>query len=300
MPFLHARACLLLVHARLGPQGLQAQLLRCAQDVEAGAAVPVPAHRVYTTWQKEVVDAESAITGRLDELRAFKRHVLSLCSAPRADGPSAASPLDGQLGLCNEIESLLSKCGELRARALAALPDAYAASINSFRIHSEAPAGEVPLRGQIDASREARFQGLWDSAGGVAKRCTSREDPELVEVKDFKTLRLRTWLGDVVLNVYFQRLLLRAAGRPVRVASSFFYTALEHPEQYEASTWLRPTSTPFGELFVDGCPCVESILVPINKDRVHWSLVRINFALKRLEYFDSLGYDGDGVLECIR
>ena len=269
--------------------------------VEAGAAVPVPAHCVYTTWQKEVVDAESAITGRLDEVRALKRHVLSLCSAPRADGASAASPLDGQLELCNEIESLLSKCGELRARALAALPDAYAASINSFRIHSEAPAGAVPLRGQIDASREARFQGLWDSAGGGAERCTSREDPELVQVSDFKTLRSRTWLGDVVLNVYFRRLLLRAAGRPVRVASSFFYTALEHPERYKVREWLRPTSTPFGrQLFVDGRPCVESILVPINKDRVHWSLVRINFALKRIEYFDSLGDDGDGVLECIR
>ncbi|KAI8852196.1 hypothetical protein BC829DRAFT_440920 [Chytridium lagenaria] len=94
------------------------------------------------------------------------------------------------------------------------------------------------------------------------------------------------WLNDEAINGYFS--LLSRKHPDVKFMSTFFYTSLMGSARrkvynYEAvSKWTRKL-TPMG---IFG---YSRVIIPINQNNSHWSMIHIDMIAHTIEYYDSLG-----------
>eukprot|EP00755_Sulcionema_specki_P011194 Sspe_Gene.48462::Locus_25259_Transcript_1_2_Confidence_0.667_Length_909::g.48462::m.48462/K08592/SENP1; sentrin-specific protease 1 len=98
---------------------------------------------------------------------------------------------------------------------------------------------------------------------------------------DLETLQGRAWLNDNIINSYLAML-------PVPAISSFFFTALQRTPPEGMSRWTK-------KIDVMAQPLV---FLPIHH-KEHWTLVTIEPPTRTLTYYDSMGGDGEGVLDLL-
>jgi hypothetical protein len=118
---------------------------------------------------------------------------------------------------------------------------------------------------------------------------------------DLRLLDPGQWLNDTIINYY--GLLLRkvgeishAAGRAGASAwtfSSFFYTRLiQNKVKYDFPGIERWTKTV--DIFL-----YQRLLIPINRENVHWALALIDMRTRTISYYDSLRGSGADVIKTL-
>ena len=110
------------------------------------------------------------------------------------------------------------------------------------------------------------------------------------------TLRPQKQLNDEVINSFFK--LLQQKETQSTYMNTYFYTKLTdhgHTNKYcyiNVRNWSKnyPNKNLFNSTY---------LYIPIHVDDIHWSLVHVDFPNKKVSYLDSLGYNGDDVLNNI-
>ncbi|OWZ32842.1 sentrin/sumo-specific protease [Cryptococcus neoformans AD2-60a] len=117
-----------------------------------------------------------------------------------------------------------------------------------------------------------------------------------VEAGSLRRLKPSTWLDDEVMNAYCDLMCSRfkdgKAGRKVHFLNSFFYGKLVD-QGYAAGRLKRWTKKI--DIF-----SLDVLIFPINQGNMHWTACAINFAKKRIEYYDSMGDYGNARKQVFR
>ncbi|AAW46437.2 conserved hypothetical protein [Cryptococcus deneoformans JEC21] len=117
-----------------------------------------------------------------------------------------------------------------------------------------------------------------------------------VEAGSLRRLKPSTWLDDEVMNAYCDLMCSRfkdgKAGRKVHSLNSFFYGKLVD-QGYAAGRLKRWTKKI--DIF-----SLDVLIFPINQGNMHWTACAINFAKKRIEYYDSMGDYGNARKQVFR
>jgi len=122
--------------------------------------------------------------------------------------------------------------------------------------------------------------------------------------RNIQTLKPETWLNDEVINTFLalaikqhNRTTATSNGNLVHCFNSFFFTKLCQNNAYSYENVERFSRRVHnGDIF-----CLEKLIIPININGNHWTIVCINFSQKSILYLDSLG--GQSTLHtksCIR
>ncbi|ODN80465.1 hypothetical protein L202_02705 [Cryptococcus amylolentus CBS 6039] len=110
-----------------------------------------------------------------------------------------------------------------------------------------------------------------------------------VDAASLKRLKPGQWLDDEIVNSYCGLMCERFAngknGRKVHFMNSFFYKKLS--EQGYAGGKLKRWTKKV-DIFA-----LDTLVFPINQGNMHWTACAINFARKRIEYYDSMGDHGN-------
>lgn len=110
-----------------------------------------------------------------------------------------------------------------------------------------------------------------------------------ITVRDIKTLCDGQWLNDNIIDFYLN-LVAERSSKIGKKYSSFsfsthFYSTLEGPKGYQGvARWALRKKVNVTEQ--------DFIIIPINRNQVHWCLAVINNRQKRFEFYDSLSGDG--------
>ncbi|KAL8796110.1 MAG: hypothetical protein Q9195_001443 [Heterodermia aff. obscurata] len=108
------------------------------------------------------------------------------------------------------------------------------------------------------------------------------------------------WLNDTIITAYLDTTVdhaLKTSGHkrgevPKQVAfSTYFYPRLAKEGAASVSRWVKRAKIE-GKKMKD----VERIYIPINENRNHWVLLVVSPKFKTIEYFDSMGGDGEDVI----
>lgn len=137
-----------------------------------------------------------------------------------------------------------------------------------------------------------------------------------VEAGSLRRLKPSTWLDDEVMNAYCDLMCSRfkdgKAGRKVHSLNSFFYGKLVD-QGYAAGRlkrWTKKVS--LCPMLVLSIPLIlarhfkidifslDVLIFPINQGNMHWTACAINFAKKRIEYYDSMGDYGNARKQVFR
>lgn len=102
---------------------------------------------------------------------------------------------------------------------------------------------------------------------------TGRRFP--MQPKSLATLFGTHWLNDEVIN--YVGAILDTQNDTARVFSTFFFTKLRS-DYNKVLRWWKKVS-----------PSVRHVYIPINIDNLHWIFLRMDFELKRIQLWDSLG-----------
>lgn len=118
-----------------------------------------------------------------------------------------------------------------------------------------------------------------------------------ITVRDLKTLCDGQWLNDNIIDFYLNLVAEKssATGKKYKSFSfsTHFYTTLEGPKGYQGvARWAKRQNVNVTEL--------DFIIIPINRNQVHWCLAVVNNRQKRFEFYDSLSGDGWHQLHNIR
>ncbi|WVQ82951.1 hypothetical protein IAT38_005087 [Cryptococcus sp. DSM 104549] len=105
-----------------------------------------------------------------------------------------------------------------------------------------------------------------------------------VTTDSIRRLKPGTWLDDEVMNWYCGQMTERAkevGKRKVHFLNSFFYGKLSEMGYTKGRLrrWTKKVDI-FG---------LDVLVFPINQGNMHWTACAINFAKKRIEYYDSMG-----------
>jgi len=111
-------------------------------------------------------------------------------------------------------------------------------------------------------------------------------NPEILR-KDILTLRNGVWINDVIVNMCGELIesLANKQGRKVCILPSFFWSKLTEKDSYRydnVKKWIRKRGSDITAL--------EMLIMPINHDNCHWSVVVINMKLKKMFALDSLSF----------
>lgn len=125
------------------------------------------------------------------------------------------------------------------------------------------------------------------------------EEKQRIVRREFASMRDGIWLDDVCIDFYLALLQRRQKnpdyhGLQCHFFSAFFYAGLVNKGKYQfkaVSSWTDPLEY---SLFNR-----DRLIFPINLENKHWALVVAYISGRKLEYLDSLGYDGDNVMENI-
>ncbi|XP_061993671.1 ubiquitin-like-specific protease 1A [Rosa rugosa] len=118
-----------------------------------------------------------------------------------------------------------------------------------------------------------------------------------ITVKDLRCLKPRRWLGDEVINVYFQLLKERERRDPkflkCHFFSTFFYNKLINGGYNSVRIWTSKRNLGYSLLDCD------QIFIPIHKED-HWCLAVINKVEQKFQYLDSLKGEDNKVMEVLQ
>ncbi|CAM9211205.1 unnamed protein product, partial [Hapterophycus canaliculatus] len=177
---------------------------------------------------------------------------------------------------------------EEEAKLAASAAEAAAAAAEA----AAAAANVVQDRPDLSPEQVIQVQEAWSSPVGGADddEVVVRAFNDMVSKGSLRTLRSGEWLGDEVINLYMKIIQARnneavANGEKVPkcgIMSSFFYTQLsDNGRGYRYQGVKRFLKKAKLDLFD-----LDKLIFPVNN---HWTLAVINFRLRRLEYYDSLG-----------
>lgn len=152
-----------------------------------------------------------------------------------------------------------------------------------------------PLHGNIDGLLRTAFSGKDDKkliseiVGGDHK----------IYRGEFGSLRDGNWLDDVCIDFYLALLQRRQrnpeySGLRCHFFSAFFYAGLVHSGKYQFNAVSSWTDQLQYSLFN-----MDRLILPVNLENKHWALVVVYIAERKLEYLDSLGYDGNIIMSNI-
>eukprot|EP01063_Lacrimia_lanifica_P010116 TRINITY_DN16874_c0_g1_i1.p1 TRINITY_DN16874_c0_g1~~TRINITY_DN16874_c0_g1_i1.p1 ORF type:complete len:403 (+),score=138.19 TRINITY_DN16874_c0_g1_i1:97-1305(+) len=121
--------------------------------------------------------------------------------------------------------------------------------------------------------------------------------------KDLCTLAPGTWLNDMVINTYFQLLVLRADALPERyprthALSSFWFSKLTANRSVDARGGYNYAAVKRWTRKVDVFADYDLLLIPINWAGNHWVLCTVDFQVKKIVYYDSLSSSVRGDIVC--
>lgn len=128
--------------------------------------------------------------------------------------------------------------------------------------------------------------------------------------RDIHRLQRGEWLNDEIINYYLQmvrersfdaaavssgaKIATRTGGGgkgkkgalpKVHVFNTFFYQLLSTKGYSSVRRWTKKAKVNLFEM--------DRVVIPINKGGFHWILSIINVAEKRIEYYDSMGREGE-------
>ncbi|KAH8280573.1 hypothetical protein KR018_010278 [Drosophila ironensis] len=106
----------------------------------------------------------------------------------------------------------------------------------------------------------------------------------IVKCADFKTLDVKGWVNDTIINFYMNLIMERSEGSlgklpRVYAMNTFFMTRLGEGGYQAVSRWTRNV-----DIFSK-----DIVLIPIHYKRIHWSIVAIDFREYSIKYYDSMG-----------
>ncbi|KAI5479733.1 sentrin-specific protease 1 [Pseudohyphozyma bogoriensis] len=167
------------------------------------------------------------------------------------------------------------------------------------------PRRKFPVK--VTQEQMEEINDLW--TGSPSEEISSTQGAAVTR-KDILTLRGLTWLNDEPITFYSVMINNRSKkfddvpgrtdenGVKYKKAfsfNSFFYKKFCTPESQQGGykgvkRWSRRA-----DLFAQ-----DIVIIPINQHNSHWVCAAINFALKRFEYYDSLGGPNPGVYRKLR
>ena len=119
--------------------------------------------------------------------------------------------------------------------------------------------------------------------------------------RDIHRLQKGEWLNDELINYYLIMLRERSSHpekftskltKPSRKAipktfafNTFFYAKLTQAGYQGVKRWTKRAKVNLFEM--------DRVLIPINKGGFHWILACVNVKEKRIEYYDSMGREGE-------
>ncbi|KAI9188099.1 hypothetical protein H9P43_002490 [Blastocladiella emersonii ATCC 22665] len=197
--------------------------------------------------------------GEIDALYALRNRVTSILDRPTVVAPLSDAAL---------VERLLKKEDELNKKIEQLLAKQRAALAPKVTVWEWTDAHDAHVRA-VKAIR-----------GTVVSN-----DNFNITNSDIATLAPREWLNDEIINIYVQMLQARskagvAAGHgvpKVHIFNTFFYSRVRDQGHKSVRTWTRRV-----KLFE-----LDLAIFPVHLG-AHWCLGVINFAKKRIEYYDSL------------
>lgn len=122
-----------------------------------------------------------------------------------------------------------------------------------------------------------------------------------IKVNDLLTLKDKTWLNDEIVNFYMA-LLQQQTKQPdwtglknVYIQSSFFYQQLSHDPNGRPCFYYDNVTrwTKHINIFE-----TTKFIIPIHLPN-HWVLAIIDFSLKQIQYYDSLGRNGSAICDML-
>eukprot|EP00039_Didymoeca_costata_P013946 m.218782 g.218782 ORF g.218782 m.218782 type:complete len:317 (-) comp15906_c0_seq26:496-1446(-) len=111
-----------------------------------------------------------------------------------------------------------------------------------------------------------------------------------VSQEDLNTLKPGVWLTDRIINCYIHNLCQHAEHRRTYAFSTFFMTKFISHGYEGVSRWTKK----------DDIFSYDLLLVPVNFQECHWSLICVDFKAKYLAFYDSMGLIGNQLLCHIR
>ena len=121
----------------------------------------------------------------------------------------------------------------------------------------------------------------------------NNETPPSCTKRDLLTLKPGMWLNDEVINRYMELIMLRANASTAEASSPL-------PRVYAFKTFFMQKLEEVGGDYTNVCRWTrradlfahEIIILPVNPNKNHWTVVVVDFACNRIDYYDSLGDDG--------
>ena len=204
------------------------------------------------------------------------------------------------------IRDLRSILGQKKARS-----DAEEREIEDQirKLREEGKAVESSLAGEIaklpDWLSRRVHEALFDTPDDVV---VVENEFGKVTGRDIHRLQKGEWLNDELINYYLNLIKARSAN-PAKVVSSkfgknvsslasskkklprafafntFFYSLLAQRGYSGVRRWTKKAKVNLFEM--------DRVLIPINKGGFHWILCVVNVEYKRIEYYDSMGREGE-------
>ena len=113
--------------------------------------------------------------------------------------------------------------------------------------------------------------------------------------RNIQTLKPETWLNDEVINTFlalaqqqYNSSTSSTHGNPVHCFNSFFFTKLLQNDAYSYKNVDRFSR----RIHNNDIFCLDKLIIPININGNHWTVICINFHQKSILYLDSLGDHG--------
>jgi hypothetical protein len=144
-------------------------------------------------------------------------------------------------------------------------------------------AAEIPLPQLSDSQLQLVAHTLNDEHGFLNKGSNIQ-----IAGKDLQCLMPERWLNDEVINASIA--LVNVVNTNFLVLSTHFFAKLMEdgvPTHSKVARWTKGLN-----VFA-----LDRLAIPIHLNGNHWALAVINFIEERLEYFDSLSFDGGQVLD---
>ncbi|QRW00650.1 Ulp1 protease family, carboxy-terminal catalytic domain protein [Ceratobasidium sp. AG-Ba] len=242
----------------------------------------------------------------IDELLG-RAHANDVFSTSRTFSPLGLKPTSSQLSLSTskqteeELETMYSQHMLERAikRARDALESARTPRADFSIFLEDLKSIYEPTKPSLPKSLSPEDQA--EVAKALQKRGTvGKVGREQVSHTDLSRLGPAQWLNDEIINFYGALIMARseeakkdkAKALDVHYFNSFFFAKLEDPgyDKARLGKWTKKF-----DIFKK-----DVVLLPVNIGNMHWTCAAINFAKKRIEYYDSMGTNRGKIYKHLR
>eukprot|EP00752_Nemacystus_decipiens_P018302 g16418.t1 len=284
-------------------------LERQALDIQArnpeGAELLRKDARHIENWGREAAE------GARREAEANARRLSEALALKEAEQAAALKKAEAEAAAAAAAEARALARQKEEAEAEAELARVRAQEEEEARLKAEeeeearlaaaaaAAAAQEQERLELSPEQEEQVAAVWISPVGGADdhEVVVQAYNDMVSKGSMRTLCHGEWLGDEVINLYMKSIQARnrvavASGQQVPkcgMMSTFFYTQLSDDGRgYRYQGVKRFLKKAKIDLFD-----LDKFMFPVNVNRNHWTLAVINFRLRRLEYYDSMGQPFD-------